>query len=689
MAKLLKLRRGTTSQHCSFTGAEGEVTVDTDKETLVVHDGSTAGGHAVAAEDMANVSSANIVGRLGTGSVVKAKLEADIIDSTKLADDAVNSEHYVDASIDHQHLSNDCIDGDNIQDDVINSEHYAAGSIDHEHLANDVIDGDNIQDDVINSEHIAAGAVDLEHMSSESVDEDNLKISNSGSNGQFLQKQSGNAGGLTWAAPDLSAYAPLAAPALTGTATAVNLTLSGNLTVNGTTTTVSSTNTTITDNLLELNSGASSNANDAGILIERGSTGDNAIIAWDESADKFTVGTTTAANDATGNISITTGTIVANVEGNVTGNVTGNTSGSSGSCTGNAATATDADTVDGIQGASLARSDIEETITGKFEFTSSGSYPLKINGSDDAKIILKGSAAPYIRWQENSTNKAYIKWETAGYLDIANEEANEILRIGSGSTGLKFSVDGTANTVWHSGNDGHGSGLDADTLDGVSSGSFLRGDTADTAGSDITFSGGAGAVTINAGSDIVFNNGNWCGDTYGAIQHHSDRLYIKGGTDGIRFREGGVDRWNIDGSGHLIPGADSSYNIGASGTRVSWAYFDNLNSTVLEDGKGDVRKTGHVSSSSQYTFSASNAGDTVLCSSGGWLLNTGFNSAGSGAMITIINNSGSDQTLTTSGVTLYNTADGSTGNRVLAGRGMATIYHAGGGYYYISGSGLS
>ena len=44
MAKLLKLRGGTTSQHRSFTGAEREVTVDTDKETLVVHDGSTAGG---------------------------------------------------------------------------------------------------------------------------------------------------------------------------------------------------------------------------------------------------------------------------------------------------------------------------------------------------------------------------------------------------------------------------------------------------------------------------------------------------------------------------------------------------------------------------------------------------------------------------------------------------------------------
>ena len=51
----------------------------------------------------------------------------------------------------------------------------------------------------IDSVHYVDGSIDLEHMSSESVDEDNLYISNAGSNGQFLQKQSGNDGGLTWA----------------------------------------------------------------------------------------------------------------------------------------------------------------------------------------------------------------------------------------------------------------------------------------------------------------------------------------------------------------------------------------------------------------------------------------------------------------------------------------------------------
>ena len=90
-----------------------------------------------------------------------------------------------------------------------------------------------------------------------------------------------------------------------------NLIVSGDFTVNGTTTTISSTNTVVADNLFELNNGAGSNSNDSGIIIERGSTGDNAIIMWDESADKFQVGTTSATASATGNLSVTSGILVA------------------------------------------------------------------------------------------------------------------------------------------------------------------------------------------------------------------------------------------------------------------------------------------------------------------------------------------------------------------------------------------
>jgi len=205
MAKLLKLRRGTTSQHSSFTGAEGEVTVDTDKETLVVHDGSTAGGHPVAAEDMANVSSASIAGRLGTDSIATSKIAAgalptdvtiasanivngtiatddiggnqittgkianDAVTNAKIADDAVDTAQILNNAVTNSKLQTDAVTGAKIADDSINSEHYVDGSIDRTHLSADIIDGSKIADDVINSEHYAAGSIDNEHLANDCV----------------------------------------------------------------------------------------------------------------------------------------------------------------------------------------------------------------------------------------------------------------------------------------------------------------------------------------------------------------------------------------------------------------------------------------------------------------------------------------------------------------------------------------
>ena len=82
-------------------------------------------------------------------------------------------------------------------------------------------------------------------------------------------------------------------------------TISGNLTVNGTTTLVSTTNTTISDSLIELSTGTTGTpSNDAGIVIERGDS-DNAFMGWDESADTFILGTTTATGASTGDLTIT------------------------------------------------------------------------------------------------------------------------------------------------------------------------------------------------------------------------------------------------------------------------------------------------------------------------------------------------------------------------------------------------
>ena len=54
MPTQVQWRRGTTLDHSSFTGAAGEVTIDTDKKVLIVHDGSTLGGIPTITQDIAN-----------------------------------------------------------------------------------------------------------------------------------------------------------------------------------------------------------------------------------------------------------------------------------------------------------------------------------------------------------------------------------------------------------------------------------------------------------------------------------------------------------------------------------------------------------------------------------------------------------------------------------------------------------
>ena len=127
----------------------------------------------------------------------------------------------------------------------------------------------------------------------------NITVTDSGSNGSIVISADGNA--------ELTIND-------TAATFAGNVVVTGNMTVNGTTETIATTNTTIADNIIELQSGVSASTNDSGIIIERGSTGNNAAIVWDESADKFAMGLTTATGaDKSGGITVSVGTLLANL----------------------------------------------------------------------------------------------------------------------------------------------------------------------------------------------------------------------------------------------------------------------------------------------------------------------------------------------------------------------------------------
>ena len=215
-------------------------------------------------------------------------------------------------------------------------------------------------------------------------------------------------------------------------------------------------------------------------------------------------------------------------------------------------------------------------------------------------------------------------------------------------------------------------------------------------------------TTPQLGGDLDVNTNNISfGDSSDGSS--DDVLKFGAGNDLTIFHNGSASYIKDTGTGNLVL-ASSLLQITNAGVSENMAkftedgsvelYYDNskkIETTsagvtvtgTVTDSKGDVRSIPLNSQSGAYVLVAADAGKTVYISAGGVTINENVFSAGDA--VTIINNSSSDQSLTegTGSMTLYNTADGTTGNRTLAGRGMCTLYWATASNAYISGSGLS
>lgn len=96
----------------------------------------------------------------------------------------------------------------------------------------------------------------------------------------------------------------------------------------------------------------------------------------------------------------------------------------------------------------------------------------QINGSWWSAITVKG-------WSDG-----YAAWQLIGYSSTGSD--NRLFFKNSSGSGNSWSG---LQEIWHSGSDGSGSGLDADTLDGVQGASFLRSDASDTMSGTLTMTG--------------------------------------------------------------------------------------------------------------------------------------------------------------------------------------------------------
>ena len=211
--------------------------------------------------------------------------------------------------------------------------------------------------------------------------------------------------------------------------------------------------------------------------------------------------------------------------------------------------------------------------------------------------------------------------------------------------------------------------------------------------SDTTADGGG--ITLKGASDKeikwVNSTDNWTFNQDIEIATGSDSsLYITGGEGNNASLYLIADEGDDNGDHWSIYAAFSDNDLYFK-SKTSGAYATKAKITEegeVHDANGDLRAVPVNATTSGYTLVAADRGKCVTNTSGG--VTIPYNVFATGDIITIVNHSGSDITLTQgSNHTLYNSADGSTGNRTLAARGMATVWYQAQNIAYISGAGLS
>ena len=113
-------------------------------------------------------------------------------------------------------------------------------------------------------------------------------------------------------------------------------------------------------------------------------------------------------------------------------------------------------------------------------------------------------------------------------------------------------------------------------------------------------------------------------------------------------------------------------------------------SGTITDSHGPVRRLGINNQISDYTLQANDAGKVITFTNANGTVTVPATGFTAGDAVTIINHTGTDITIASdAGLTLYNTVDGTTGNKTAAQRSSSTVVFITSSIAYISGTGLS
>jgi len=322
-AYAIQFRRGNTTQHNSFTGLLGEVTVDTDKKTLVVHDGTTTGGFPLAREGAAsNASSGSFTSNVTIGGTLDVTSTASFSDDVTIAGDLGMTGHIIPSA----NITYDLGSLTHMWRDV----YVGPGSlyVNGKKVIEDNAGTINITTDAnqnLKVETTGTGSLQLSSAAGISVNGEVNALTGDLQFGDHLDMNSNrikevsapvdgaDAANKTYVDSTISSQlsgGSLAVDATTGDFSG-DVAVGGSLTVTGTVTTVNSETIELADNILLLNSNALGNASqNAGLEVERGDDL-NVQLLWDETNNRWSVG----AED------FKAATFIGDLTGDVTGTV--------------------------------------------------------------------------------------------------------------------------------------------------------------------------------------------------------------------------------------------------------------------------------------------------------------------------------------------------------------------------------
>ncbi len=209
------------------------------------------------------------------GSVDTAQIENDAVTGAKIADDSIDSEHYVDGSIDTAHIANGAVTGDKLSSGAPDTHLTRVAISGQTDLGANFASGDSLL--VLDTSATALREGTIGNL--QTYMQNNLTFTTN------TDADVSNANLLTRLAALESSGGAANENIVIGTDSGDTIVITGNLQVAGTTTTVDSTTVTLNDHNIVLDSGNSTSAvvDGAGITVEGGS-GDDAFIVWNASS---------------------------------------------------------------------------------------------------------------------------------------------------------------------------------------------------------------------------------------------------------------------------------------------------------------------------------------------------------------------------------------------------------------------